>query len=484
MPEILATAEATKNYADRIWAENPHISPDSWRILEGLTVSKVATGTYRMDGRDQQPLALEKALTEGLNLIDTSANYMDGGAEVFIGQTLQKLFTRDKLKREEVVLVSKAGYVQGKTLARWQNSPPSQVVKCAEHMWHCIHPDFLHSEFENSLKRLGVEGLDVYLLHNPEYFLIQAAESDTPLEEAQDEFYRRCQKAFEYLETLCQQGKLGCYGVSANTLVSPSDMPDHVDLARLFEAAQAAAREVWGRRKRPMLRVVQMPYNLVETGAITCVNTKAKTFKDSEPVSTLELATRMRLSALINRPLNAFSREGNAYRLADGNKTPELTPLIDALAKAEAALPENTELPRLSRMADGLREQIQNSLHFDHLKTTAFTPLLVQTLSEADLTQQQKQDLIQAYTAVVNALREHARQKDAAEHAALKKAIQARLPVPAKALPFQQVALNTIASTPGVTSVLCGLRQPDYVADAIKVLEQGDFSDVGAVFAA
>ena len=481
---VLATAEATKNYADRMWAENPKISPDSWRIMEGLTVAKIATGTYRMDGREAQPAALEKALTSGLNLIDTSANYMDGAAEVFIGQTLQKLFAAGSLKREEVVVVSKAGYMQGKTLEQWQQNPPPEVVKCAEHMWHCIHPDFLHQQFEASLKRLRLDGLDVYLLHNPEYFLADAAAKDTPVEAAQEEFYQRLEKAFTYLESLCQQGRLGCYGVSSNTFVSSCDAPDFVDLARVFEAAQGAAKEVWGRRKRPMLRVVQMPYNLLETAAVTCANTQAKTFNGTEQVSVLELATRMRLGVLINRPLNAFSQEGTPYRLAEGAKTPDMAGLIKNLAAAEAPLPESGDLPRLSRMAEGLAAQMENSLHFDHLKTTAITPLLIQALTQADMSQAEKKEFIQAYGAVVAALRQTARAKDAQANQKLKEAIYKRLPEKATKTPFQQVALNTIASTPGVTSVLCGLRQPAYVADAVAVLEHGDIADVGQIMAA
>ena len=484
MSAILATAEATKNYADRMWAENPRISPDSWRIMEGLTVAKVATGTYRMDGREAQPQALEKALTSGLNLIDTSANYMDGGAEVFIGQTLAKLFAAGALAREEVVVVSKAGYMQGKTLEQWRQNPPPEAVKCAEHMWHCVHPDFLHQQFEASLKRLGLDGLDVYLLHNPEYFLADEASKDTAVEDAQEEFYARLQKAFTYLETLCQQGRLGCYGVSSNTFVSPSDAPDFVDLARVFQAAQTAAKEAWGRRKRPMLRVVQMPYNLLETAAVTRANTQAKTFEGGEQVSALELATRMRLGVLINRPLNAFSHEGRPYRLAEGAKEPDMASLIKELEAAEAALPENDDLPRLSRMAEGLAAQMENSLHFDHLKTTALTPLLIQTLTQADISQTEKKEFIQAYGAVVAALRQTARAKDAQANQKLKEAIYKRLPESARQAPFQQVAINTIASTPGVTSVLCGLRQPGYVNDALKVLEEGDIADIGQIMAA
>jgi aryl-alcohol dehydrogenase-like predicted oxidoreductase len=57
------------------------------------------------------------ALTHGVNLIDTSANYELGKAEKLIGKVLHNLISENKLKREAVFVMSKVGYLQGPNLA-------------------------------------------------------------------------------------------------------------------------------------------------------------------------------------------------------------------------------------------------------------------------------------------------------------------------------------------------------------------------------
>ena len=51
------------------------------------------------------------------------------------------------------------------------------MVEYADGLWHCIHPDWLADQLTRSLDRLGLETLDLLLLHNPEYFLADAAKS-------------------------------------------------------------------------------------------------------------------------------------------------------------------------------------------------------------------------------------------------------------------------------------------------------------------
>ena len=84
----------------------------------GLSTSPAGFGSYRVSTEnDIQRNALVAALQSGLNLIDTSANYGDGGAELLIGQVLSQLVDQGEISRDEIVLVSKAGYLQGQNLA-------------------------------------------------------------------------------------------------------------------------------------------------------------------------------------------------------------------------------------------------------------------------------------------------------------------------------------------------------------------------------
>jgi len=132
------------------------------------------------DGVDAHRTALVRALRAGVNLIDTSTNYGDGGSERLVGSVVRELVGAGELARDEVVVVSKIGYVQGRNyeLARQREAeghPFPEMVKVDEGLWHCLHPEFLADQLQRSLDRLELERLDVCLLHNPEYFLAHQA---------------------------------------------------------------------------------------------------------------------------------------------------------------------------------------------------------------------------------------------------------------------------------------------------------------------
>ena len=157
-------------------------SKAAYRVLgrTELRVSAVGFGAYRVDtGTPEHRLALEKALQEGCNLIDTSTNYTDGESERCIGESLAGMAHREEICRDETVVVSKIGYVQGQNLHRAREREAAgeafpEMVKISDDCWHCLHPVFLADQLTRSLERLKLERLDVCLLHNPEYFLEEA----------------------------------------------------------------------------------------------------------------------------------------------------------------------------------------------------------------------------------------------------------------------------------------------------------------------
>ena len=165
-------------------------------------------------------------MREGVNLIDTSTNYMDGDSERLVGSVLRELIKSGELTREEVIVVSKIGYVQGHNLkqaeAREQGGRPyPDMVKYGEGIWHCIHREYLADQLTLSMDRLGLATLDVCLLHNPEYFLSEAAHRDgADLIVTRDAFYRRIEQAFTFFESQVAVGLIRYYGVSSNTVTA------------------------------------------------------------------------------------------------------------------------------------------------------------------------------------------------------------------------------------------------------------------------
>ncbi len=265
----------------------------------GWAVSPVGFGGYRIDLRHPaHSEALQYALLNWCNLIDTSANYADGESERLIGKVLASLFNRRELEREEIILVTKAGYIQGANLktARKraaEGRPFEDVVQYSPDCWHCIHPDFLENQISSSLERLGVECLDVLLLHNPEYFLKAGGDHA--------EYYDRIQQAFEYLESEVKRGRIQHYGVSSNTFVESRESPEFTSLEVILEIAKGLGDD-------HRFSVIQFPLNLFEPGAVLDQNNLGGTV--------LQLALQNGLGTLSNRPLNAFL-EGELVRLAD-----------------------------------------------------------------------------------------------------------------------------------------------------------------------
>ncbi len=195
-------------------------------------VSPVGFGCYRVDDRAARHReALRLALLSGVNLIDTSTNYGDGHSELLVGKVLKETAAAGEVRREDVVVVTKAGYVQGQNLKdaiqrRKLGDPWPEMTEYARDCWHCISPAFLRDQLSASLGRLAMPRVDLLLLHNPEYFLADAGHRNMPRAGARDTFYDRVGRAFEQLEKEVAAWRIGAYGVSSNTFVVPHGKAD------------------------------------------------------------------------------------------------------------------------------------------------------------------------------------------------------------------------------------------------------------------
>ncbi len=111
-----------------------------------LYVSQAGFGCNRVSGGVRAHAnALTRALSRGVNLIDTSTNYADGGSEILVGKILDGLFKAGSLERQQVVVVSKVGYLQGRNLdlSRQKTTagqPFKERVPYGADLEHCIHP--------------------------------------------------------------------------------------------------------------------------------------------------------------------------------------------------------------------------------------------------------------------------------------------------------------------------------------------------------
>ncbi len=223
-----ATPDGTARYAKRIGARYPEFSPElalRWLDSTHWAVSRLAFGTYRVAaGFDAHFDALREALLTGTNVIDTAHVYGDGAAEQLVGNVLEQMHEAGRLRRDEFVVIGKAGYIQGTeldTLRRGDLLFPEVELVDAQRA-HCLHPEFLKRQMEESLRRMRLETMDVFLLNNPEEQLraAQRRHESRPAALAAQE--RRLSRAFEYLERCCDDGLIQAYGVSSGQFFTDS----------------------------------------------------------------------------------------------------------------------------------------------------------------------------------------------------------------------------------------------------------------------
>lgn len=145
----------------------------------GLQVSKLCVGcmSFGKPSADFHPWTLSPEETEamvrhaldlGINFFDTANTYSHGTSEEYLGRAIKNNVSRDK-----VVLASKVYFNEGH-----------------------LSKEAIHREIDGTLKRLGTDYLDLYIIHRFDY--------GTPMEET-----------MEALHSLVKSGKVRALGASA-----------------------------------------------------------------------------------------------------------------------------------------------------------------------------------------------------------------------------------------------------------------------------
>jgi hypothetical protein len=450
------------------------------RPLGGLhaRVSPVGFGCYRVDDRvDRHREALRLALLSGVNLVDTSTNYGDGHSELLVGKVLKETAAAGEVRREDLVVVTKAGYVQGQNLKealdrRKLGDPWPEMTEYARDCWHCISPPFLRDQLSASLGRLAMPRVDLLLLHNPEYFLTDAEHRNMPLAEARDAFYDRVGRAFEQLEKEVAAGRIGAYGISSNTFVVPHGRADAVDLLRVLDLAG------------PGFAAIQLPMNPVELGAREPIHT-------TDGRSVLDVAREHALAVLVNRPLNGF-RQGRLHRFASVG-----APFDPVPSSSPSALPRLRSLEEEFAQAFAPRLSVEDGVAPPE-ELIAVSPLLVEfekrgldlsTFREVwdDVVEPRRTELLGELREVFDRDPSFRRWADAWDLSLLEaaSALVGRLLPKEEARAAELSAIVTrdlhespegtlsqrtikgLADVEGVSCVLVGMRRPEYVRDVV-----------------
>lgn len=477
-----APMDLTFDYAAR-FPSMPYV-----RWNNQLLASQIGMGTYRMNLHEpEHRVALLHALRCGINVVDTAANYSDGNAEELIGHVLEQLYEQG-FSREHFVIVTKAGYLQGRNLNRaikreHQGHAFPHVVKLEEGMWHCIHPEFLQDQLDRSLRHMRTQYVDAYLLHNPEYFFLHAQREEIPLDEARAEFYYRIELAFRYLENEARARRIRWYGVSSNCFGVAAYNECFVSLAQLWEIATTVGGDTHH------FRIVQSPLNLLEPGIAIEPNNDGHTF--------LEYARERGMVVMVNRVLNAIVN-GSLIRLATPPTRNGSAPLPSDIAAtlAEAMQREEhfmTELLPLLPFDEESKELLRDYLspatqlatvwdHFESLEqwrdaeTQYFTPRLREAISAVlrhptDEVQRWAEIYRGTIERLFTMLTEYYAHRSLPRLTAIEHRAKQVLPKQFSSLNITELAINVPRLTDGVTCTLIGARRRTYVDSVCAMLQ-------------
>jgi aryl-alcohol dehydrogenase-like predicted oxidoreductase len=308
-----ATKEGTGNYASRF----KDTGKGHFREAGGVQLSSIGLGTYFGNWDEETDRRYTESVIRfvelGGNVIDTAANYRFQRSERNIGAALKAL--SQSLEREELFIATKAGFLP------FDGEPVSDVAAYFEENFvkkglatvddlaggsHCMAPDYIENQIEQSLRNLGLETLDLFYLHNPE---TQLGTVDKYIFEA------RVAKAFERLEELREAGKLKTYGIATwnGFRVAPSD-PKYHSLEGFVRTAKQVGGDDHG------FKFIQMPHNLAMPEAYLVPNQSA----NGRAVTALQAAADLGINVMASASIMQGKLSQNVpiyVRGALGNQT-------------------------------------------------------------------------------------------------------------------------------------------------------------------
>jgi len=257
-----ATLEGTTRYQQK---HQNNCVLGHFREGNGIITSSIGIGTHLGESDEQTDNLVTEAIIEsvraGINLIDSAIVYRDSQGEHCVKKAINYLINSQEVSRDELIICTKGGFLPHETpeYFNWfcqhyvdpNNSKirKEDIVINDDQEYHCIHPDYLKEQINQSLENLGIETIDIYYIHNPE---TQLSQIDT------ETFEQRLRLAFEVMEDAVTCGKINYYGLATwDGFRVPKSSQEHLDLARI----KSIAREVSG-NEEDNFRYVQFPLNM------------------------------------------------------------------------------------------------------------------------------------------------------------------------------------------------------------------------------
>jgi aryl-alcohol dehydrogenase-like predicted oxidoreductase len=270
-----ATPEATAAFAAR-HVKDEGAATGHYRVARNLTVSSLGIGTYMGGTDDETDAAYRESIVEyvkqGGNFIDTAINYRAQRSERVAGSALADLCDHHGLRRDAIVVCTKAGFLSfdhtypgtPREAREWVQKEFIEpgILKPGDLAGgsHAMSPAYLRHEVAASLRNLGLETIDVYYIHNPETWLREQAAN-------RERFMHMLRAAFATMEELVAAGRIRNYGIATwSGFRVPPTSGEYLPLEDIVNIAKELAGE--GHH----LRFIQAPFNLAMLEAVRFAN--------------------------------------------------------------------------------------------------------------------------------------------------------------------------------------------------------------------
>jgi len=358
------TSEGTANFATK----NQTVEKNHYKQFLGLTLSSIGIGTYLGNADNATDIlvkdAIKKSVLSGVNVIDTAINYRSQKAERSVRKAVSELIEESKVKREELFISTKNGYVTNDADVKeefWEYINNTLVrpgiIKAGDISsgYHCMTIPYLENQLKTSLKNLDFECIDLMYIHN-------AVEGQQDI--SKEEFMKNLKLVFEFYEKQRKEGTIKYYGMATwDCFRVPKKNPQYMSLSDILKLAKEAGGNENG------FKFIQLPYNMYLDQALTIQNQTV----NGKEISILDASKNLGIGVFASVPLmqskllgpNVIPEFGGlkpAHRaLQFVRSTPGIiAPLVGQ--KSSSHVDENLELVKVAPMSESEFNQLVTSL--------------------------------------------------------------------------------------------------------------------------
>ncbi len=290
-----ATSSGTAGFAKR----HTNVAKNHFKKFLDLTLSSIGMGTYlgNPDSATDDLVreAVKKTIVAGINVIDTAINYRAQKAERSVGTAIRELVETNTVKREEVFISTKNGYVtnDGDSKEEFWENIQNTLVKPGiinpgdiSSGYHCMTIPYLQDQLSRSLKNLDFDCIDLMYLHN-------AAEGQLQ-DMSKEDFLKKLYDVFQFYEEQRKLGTIRYYGMATwDCFRVPQEHQQYLSLHDIVKIAEKSGGANHG------FRFIQLPYNMYLDQALTHKNQKI----DGNDYTILEASQKLGIGVFTSVPL-------------------------------------------------------------------------------------------------------------------------------------------------------------------------------------